>query len=149
MIARPCTNKIHLIVSAPVRSVSLGFQLLRDIDHRTQYSPGRDSALRTVAGVADMEPENSLTRARLYNLTTFALNRNLQPETLAAASNSTSIEEYAWVRWSSSRGPYASGHLTVLAEPQTTLSDDEFKDAICHRLGLSAPSDTSIAGHPP
>ena len=102
--------------------------------------PEHCSVDRTLRLSANDDREHSLDPGRLLAYLDAARARPLPAEPVAAGQpiSRARLDDDAWLRKTSARVPYASAFLLTSPNPDTTIDDAEFRDAVWMRLGLPA-----------
>ena len=149
IIARPLPIESADIVAQPIANGGLGFRRIIDIDRNNELKSANLSIERTTRDVIDTDALNGLSADTLEKALGVALSRPLPMPHSANAAPTPPIDSLTRMVSESACSPHASDFLLARPGPATTMNDDEFRDAVWLRLGLSAPSGHSACSPSP
>ena len=141
---RPLPRGWKQIASAPIGRGGIGLALLADIDQRAITSAAVESSARSATEIIDLDSQ----KGRVSEMLTGALEalRLRQLPQARPTSENGSAHEAGPARLQivvdSCAAPHASAFLTATPGVHTTLSNEEFRDALWVRFGMPPP-----AGH--
>ena len=140
VLGRPLSSEMAEAASLPVAAGGLGFSLLRDIEPRSESACALESVDRLLTERDELGlPAESREAIHKYLISVKGASIGNPAPTRTAFQNTTLFTN--WRRrliFESSRAPHASDFLFATPGPGTTLSDNEYRDALWMRLGLSA-----------
>ena len=139
---RPLPVGWETIAASPIGRGGIGLALLSDIDQRAVSTSAVETAARVANEVCDIDRHQGQESGFFLEVLRALKNRHSPTENLVVANRQASEGSPARLQIvvESSASPHASAFLTAMPGPQTTLSTEEFRDAVWFRFGLPSPS---------
>ena len=142
IVGRPLPHGWEPIAASSISSGGIGLSLLSDIDMRAKSISAIESAVRVTKEIIDLDAQLGFKSEMLSEVLEELQQRPALSECFPGALRAAAAENLSHMKLlaDSFASPHASAFLSAMPGPQTTMSNEEFRDALWFRFGLPPPT---------